>query len=189
MMRFRGSPLAISASVLTERGSLRAGHRAGDRACRGSAAGGRRHRITDPARRQQHRRQSHRHREPGVPEAERRLPTWWMRSISCPVSPSAAMLARAGRAPAVAQPSTFTAWASNRNLVLLDGKRLPISDISGNVDVNILPDAIIEGVDAITGGASAVYGSDAMSGVVNFQHRAFSRWRASRRSVFAQRAR
>src|SRR5689334_23889650 len=58
---------------------------------------------------------------------------------------------------------------TNRNLVLLDGKRLPVSDISGNVDVNILPDAIIDGVDAITGGASAVYGSDAMSGVVNFR--------------------
>jgi iron complex outermembrane recepter protein len=58
---------------------------------------------------------------------------------------------------------------TNRNLVLLDGKRLPVSDISGNVDINILPDAIIEGVDAITGGASAVYGSDAMSGVVNFR--------------------
>src|SRR5689334_7724202 len=58
---------------------------------------------------------------------------------------------------------------TNRNLVLLDGRRLPMSDISGNVDVNILPDAIIDGVDAITGGASAVYGSDAMSGVVNFR--------------------
>lgn len=58
---------------------------------------------------------------------------------------------------------------SNRNLVLLDGKRLPVSDIFGNVDVNILPDAIIGGIDAITGGASAVYGSDAMSGVVNFK--------------------
>src|SRR5687767_12854998 len=58
---------------------------------------------------------------------------------------------------------------TNRNLVLLDGRRLPVSDVSGNVDINILPDAIIEGVDAITGGASAVYGSDAMSGVVNFR--------------------
>ena len=58
---------------------------------------------------------------------------------------------------------------TNRNLVLLDGRRLPVSDISGNVDVNILPDAIIGGIDAITGGASAVYGSDAMSGVVNFR--------------------
>ena len=58
---------------------------------------------------------------------------------------------------------------TNRNLVLLDGRRLPVSDIRGNVDINILPQAIIGGVDAITGGASAVYGSDAMSGVVNFR--------------------
>ncbi|MDE2301256.1 MAG: TonB-dependent receptor [Sphingomonadales bacterium] len=57
----------------------------------------------------------------------------------------------------------------NRNLVLLDGMRLPISDISGDVDTNIIPEAIIGGVDVITGGASAVYGSDAMSGVVNFK--------------------
>lgn len=58
---------------------------------------------------------------------------------------------------------------TNRNLVLLDGRRLPVSDINGNVDINILPEAIIGGVDVITGGASAVYGSDAMSGVVNFK--------------------
>lgn len=58
---------------------------------------------------------------------------------------------------------------TNRNLVLLDGRRMPVSDIRGNVDINILPDAIIGGVDAITGGASAIYGSDAMSGVVNFK--------------------
>ncbi|MFM5950869.1 MAG: TonB-dependent receptor domain-containing protein [Novosphingobium sp.] len=58
---------------------------------------------------------------------------------------------------------------TNRNLVLLDGRRLPVSDIRGNVDINILPDSVLGGVDAITGGASAVYGSDAMSGVVNFK--------------------
>ena len=58
---------------------------------------------------------------------------------------------------------------TNRNLVLLDGRRLPVSDINGNVDINILPEAIISGIDVITGGASAVYGSDAMSGVVNFK--------------------
>jgi outer membrane receptor protein involved in Fe transport len=58
---------------------------------------------------------------------------------------------------------------TNRNLVLLDGRRLPISDIAGNVDINILPEVIIGGIDAITGGASAVYGSEAMSGVVNFK--------------------
>jgi iron complex outermembrane recepter protein len=58
---------------------------------------------------------------------------------------------------------------TNRNLVLLDGKRLPVSDIAGNVDVNIVPESIIGGIDVITGGASAVYGSDAISGVVNFK--------------------
>lgn len=58
---------------------------------------------------------------------------------------------------------------SNRNLVLLDGKRLPVSDVSGNVDINIIPESIIGGIDVITGGASAIYGSDAMSGVVNFK--------------------
>ena len=57
---------------------------------------------------------------------------------------------------------------SNRNLVLLDGRRLPMADIFGDVDVNIIPDSILSGVQTITGGASAVYGSDAMSGVVNF---------------------
>jgi iron complex outermembrane recepter protein len=57
---------------------------------------------------------------------------------------------------------------SNRNLILLDGRRLPLADIFGDVDVNIIPDSILSGVQTITGGASAVYGSDAMSGVVNF---------------------
>jgi outer membrane receptor protein involved in Fe transport len=57
----------------------------------------------------------------------------------------------------------------NRNLVLLDGRRLPLSSAFGQVDINILPPAIIDGVETISGGASAVYGSDAMSGVVNFK--------------------
>lgn len=62
---------------------------------------------------------------------------------------------------------------SNRNLVLLDGKRLPLADITGDVDINFIPSAIIGNVEAITGGASAVYGSDAMSGVVNFKTSSF----------------
>jgi iron complex outermembrane recepter protein len=57
---------------------------------------------------------------------------------------------------------------SNRNLILLDGRRLPLADIFGDVDVNLIPESILSGVQTITGGASAVYGSDAMSGVVNF---------------------
>lgn len=58
-----------------------------------------------------------------------------------------------------------------RNLVLLDGRRLPLSNANAVVDVNLIPQFILEGVETITGGASAVYGSDAMSGVVNFKSR------------------
>jgi len=60
------------------------------------------------------------------------------------------------------------ALGSNRNLVLLDGRRLPLADIFGDVDINFIPESILSSVQTITGGASAVYGSDAMSGVVNF---------------------
>ncbi|MDB5702158.1 MAG: hypothetical protein JWL66_2357 [Sphingomonadales bacterium] len=57
---------------------------------------------------------------------------------------------------------------SNRTLVLLDGKRAPTYDTTGSVDVNTIPTALIKRIDVLTGGASAVYGSDAISGVVNF---------------------
>jgi len=57
---------------------------------------------------------------------------------------------------------------ANRNLILLDGERIVPSTGNGIVDTNILPGALIQRVDVVTGGASAVYGSDAVSGVVNF---------------------
>lgn len=60
-----------------------------------------------------------------------------------------------------------------RNLVLLDGRRLPLSNANAVVDVNLIPQFILEGVETITGGASAVYGSDAMSGVVNFKSKSY----------------
>ncbi|MXO76027.1 TonB-dependent receptor [Altererythrobacter aerius] len=55
-----------------------------------------------------------------------------------------------------------------RTLILLDGRRAVPSTITGLVDVNTLPQALIERVDIVTGGASAAYGSDAVAGVVNF---------------------
>ena len=57
---------------------------------------------------------------------------------------------------------------TNRNLVLIDGRRAQPSDATLAVDVNTIPAAAIENVEVITGGASAVYGPDAMAGVVNF---------------------
>lgn len=56
----------------------------------------------------------------------------------------------------------------NRNLVLLNGHRLVATNSSGSVDINILPQGLVQRVDVVTGGASAAYGSDAVAGVVNF---------------------
>jgi outer membrane receptor protein involved in Fe transport len=58
---------------------------------------------------------------------------------------------------------------SSRTLVLVDGKRLMPSDPSNPVaDLNQIPAALVDHVEVLTGGASAVYGSDALAGVVNF---------------------
>lgn len=58
---------------------------------------------------------------------------------------------------------------ASRTLVLIDGKRLPFGDPrSVPVDLNQIPAQLVERIDVVTGGASAVYGSDAISGVVNF---------------------
>jgi outer membrane receptor protein involved in Fe transport len=58
---------------------------------------------------------------------------------------------------------------AQRTLVLIDGKRVQPGDPFVNeVDINFIPPALIDRVDVLTGGASAVYGSDAIAGVVNF---------------------
>jgi iron complex outermembrane receptor protein len=57
---------------------------------------------------------------------------------------------------------------ANRTLVLVDGRRAQPANASLIVDLNTIPSAAIERVETITGGASAVYGADALSGVVNF---------------------
>jgi outer membrane receptor protein involved in Fe transport len=56
---------------------------------------------------------------------------------------------------------------AQRNLVLLDGKRMVPFNFNGQVDTTNIPTALIERIDVVTGGASAVYGSDAVAGAVN----------------------
>ena len=56
----------------------------------------------------------------------------------------------------------------SRTLVLVDGNRMVPADITGPVDINAIPVSLIKRVDVLTGGASAVYGADAIAGVVNF---------------------
>ena len=55
-----------------------------------------------------------------------------------------------------------------RNLVLIDGKRVTPYNFDGIIDTSTIPTALIDRIDIITGGASAVYGSDAISGALNF---------------------
>ena len=57
---------------------------------------------------------------------------------------------------------------SQRNIVLLDGNRIVPSSLVGRVDLNNIPLALVERVDALTGAAVTTYGADAITGVVNF---------------------
>lgn len=57
---------------------------------------------------------------------------------------------------------------ANRSLVLINGRRMVPFDLNGAVDTNSIPLALLQRVDLVTGGASAVYGADAVAGVANF---------------------
>ena len=59
-------------------------------------------------------------------------------------------------------------FGTNRNLVLFDSHRIAITQANGAINVDVLPEMLVQRVDVVTGGASAVYGSDAVTGVVNY---------------------
>jgi outer membrane receptor protein involved in Fe transport len=59
-------------------------------------------------------------------------------------------------------------FGPSRTLVLLDGHRVAPSNQDGSVNIDVLPQMLVKNVDIVTGGASAVYGSDAVAGVVNY---------------------
>lgn len=60
------------------------------------------------------------------------------------------------------------ALGAQRVLILMNGRRVPPTSSNGATDANLIPQMLIRRVDVVTGGASAAYGSDAVSGVVNF---------------------
>jgi outer membrane receptor protein involved in Fe transport len=57
---------------------------------------------------------------------------------------------------------------ATRTLTIVNGRRFIAANSAGSVDLGSIPDALVKRVDIITGGASAVYGSDAIAGAVNF---------------------
>lgn len=56
---------------------------------------------------------------------------------------------------------------ANRNLVLINGRRPMVSASNQTVDLNTIPQGLIERIEVVTGGAGAAYGADAIAGVVN----------------------
>jgi iron complex outermembrane receptor protein len=59
-------------------------------------------------------------------------------------------------------------FGAQRNLVLVNGRRFAIAGADQTTDINTIPAALIKRTEVVTGGSSAVYGSDAITGVVNF---------------------
>ena len=81
----------------------------------------------------------------------------------------------AGQAGEVANGATGTSTlnirglGATRTLTLINGRRLPFGDSqSSSVNLDLVPTGLVDRVDVLTGGASAVYGSDAVAGVANF---------------------
>ncbi|MGB3165442.1 MAG: TonB-dependent receptor [Alteraurantiacibacter sp.] len=60
---------------------------------------------------------------------------------------------------------------ATRTMLLVNGRRWMFYDANQIVDLNTIPQFLLDSVDVVTGGASAVYGSDALAGVVNFRLR------------------
>ena len=75
---------------------------------------------------------------------------------------------QAGNNPTTGSFLNLRNLGQQRTLILVDGRRVSPSALTGSTDTNTLPQELVSRVDVVTGGASAAYGSDAVSGVVNF---------------------
>jgi outer membrane receptor protein involved in Fe transport len=79
--------------------------------------------------------------------------------------------ARAGQFTPGAATVNLRGLGPNRSLTLIDGRRGVPSDASGAIDLNTVPQIAIGNIEVITGGASSVYGADALAGVTNIKLR------------------
>ncbi len=95
-----------------------------------------------------------------IPDALNKLPAFSS-------SRSAATLGN-GANPNQGNYLNLRAFGFNRTLILMDGRRVPGTTFTGDVNTDTLPQMLVQRVDVVTGGASAVYGSDAVTGVVNY---------------------
>ncbi len=79
--------------------------------------------------------------------------------------------ARAGQFTPGAATVNLRGLGPNRNIVLIDGRRGVPTNASGAIDLNTVPQIAIGNIEVITGGASSVYGADALAGVTNIKLR------------------
>ena len=77
--------------------------------------------------------------------------------------------ALSGGANTGASTTSLRGFGADRILVLLDGKRLPTLGGSSQVDLSLIPMAAVEKIEILKDGASAIYGSDALGGVINIK--------------------
>jgi len=84
------------------------------------------------------------------------------------IVPGAGTTASAGTGNSSANYLNLRGLGNTRTLTLLNGRRLIPSAATGQIDVNLIPQGLVDHIDVVTGGASAAYGSDAVGGVVNF---------------------
>jgi outer membrane receptor protein involved in Fe transport len=103
----------------------------------------------------------------GLEATLNQLPQFTVAGTQASTSPASTPFPQASAAPGAAT-INLRGLGLNRSLVLLDGRR--VQPVNGQlvVDLNTIPSAAIERVEVITGGAAAVYGADAIAGVVNF---------------------
>ncbi|MEO6186213.1 MAG: TonB-dependent receptor plug domain-containing protein, partial [Steroidobacteraceae bacterium] len=79
--------------------------------------------------------------------------------------------ARAGQFTPGAATVNLRGLGTNRSLTLIDGRRAIPNDASGAIDLNTVPQIAIGNIEVISGGASSVYGADALAGVTNIKLR------------------
>ncbi len=103
----------------------------------------------------------------GMEAALNQFPQFTVAGTQAQNSPAGTPFPQADAAPGAAT-LNLRGLGGNRSLVLFDGHR--VQPINGQllVDINTIPSAAIDRVEIITGGAAAVYGADAIAGVVNF---------------------
>ncbi len=91
-----------------------------------------------------------------------------MPSMGNSTSPEKGTVGNAGNSGAVGVSGVnLRNLGANRNLILLDGQRVVSPVLTGGIDLSIIPNTVVQRVDVVTGGASAAWGSDAVSGVIN----------------------